>query len=284
MPGVANEHPVSLEDGVAESAQGANPNGQAQPVPFDAPLNFFSLVLYKVDVSAPVAAFVWALSGLIFVCCEILCLAAIAISTSWSLCTEVSDCKLGQACITSEIAFSGTSGSSCEDCHMLHPHKLWYDATLVNTYDGPAGNATDYCARQLPHAAVLLPGTHDFRLCLYAQLSLAHVSPLEIIIIVIAFAIVSASVVNDRQQQLCTQQLRRAAPLGQAATRKSGLQRVAVLQLALTELLCHAVLLPFIPYSTVMLMVNMGITAAPVLLNGVAIAFVLSFDDLAAND
>ena len=106
----------------------------------------------------------------------------------------------------------------------------------------------------------------------------------------IVCGLLAASCAQERKEQVCNSALRRAffpvvpwpcCPHG-ARLRRVGSITLALV-LAVTENLLDCVLIPLVPVTMVVLLVTTGMSATEVLLNGVAIAFVMEIDDFAVD-
>jgi len=252
-------------------------------------------ILHSVVLRSGWGQAMWTTTALVLAFCTVTCVISVGLGTTYEKCLLDDDCKLGTVCVFlhEEDHFQGQS--LCMDCNLVAtwpgskapPRWLDYTSRLegkpttgfqftpARTDDlwPRAKNAYDYCANQLsaPHVSPWANAT-NFDHCLYVEEALRRFGLLDFFVMMIAFVLVVCSIATDRQQQLFNQHLRLTLL---PPPWRSGRALAFKLMEYVTSTLLSFVTLAFI----LLLFGGQNIDSTSLLLNGVAIAFVLLIDD-----
>jgi hypothetical protein len=272
------------------------------PREVELPMNFFSLSLVRAaSTSNPLVKITWPLASTALIFTQIICLWSVIVSSSWKPCLEMSDCMMGQACMRSPEMMTNT----CEDCSFPYGE----DAFVMppsGLNDPEIGNITlkAYCMNQLDAAhgmgLVVSKEEYDETFCLFVVSNYAKITLLSKIVMWITFTLVSAACVVERQQQTFCKELRPILfPIsGEQSDLLTGtfytepmykrparmLNILCAVIYCLNEALSDTIVLTLIPTAMVILLLNTSLNAVDILLNGVAIAFVIEIDDLMVDN
>ena len=272
------------------------------PREVELPMNFFSLSLARAaSTSNPLVKIAWPLASTALILTQIICLWSVIVSSSWKPCLEMSDCMMGQACMRSLEVMSST----CEDCSFPYGEDT-YAMPQSSLNDPEIGNITlkAYCMNQLDTAhgmgLVASKEEYDETFCLFVVSNFAKTTLLSKFIMWITFTLVAAACVVERQQQTFCKELRAilfpitgehsnlltgtfyTAPMYKRPARM--LNILCAVIYCLNEALSDTIVLTLIPSAMVILLLNTSLNAVDILLNGVAIAFVIEIDDLMVNN
>jgi len=237
----------------------------------------------------------WTTTALVLSFCTVTCVISVGLGTTYEKCLFDDDCKLGTVCVFlhEEDHFQGQS--LCMDCNLVsiwpgskaRPRWMDYTSQLqgrpitgfqltparTNDRWPSAKNAHDYCLNQLiaPHVSPWANAT-NFDHCLYVEEALRRFGLLDFFVMMVAFVLVVCSIATDRQQQLFNKHLRLTLL---PPPWRSGRALAFKLMEYVTSSLLSFVTLAFI----LLLFGGQNIDSTSLLLNGVAIAFVLLIDD-----
>ena len=250
----------------------------------------------------------WILGAVMLACTEMFALQAVAMGSIWPKCVYDDDCPLGKVCLL--LQYVGREEFQkqgvCTDCSLfsgdVEKEGGWTGAirsiiglgelanfrfTKSRTDDRwPAvTNAFEYCYNQIidPAVSEWVSGPSDdgegrtshIGECLHIKESMKKFGALDFIVMIIAFFLVCASISHERQQQLYCRYLRQTLlPPPYRDLRAACLQLVELLT---------AALLPCVTLSMSLLIFSGNMASTDMLLNGVAIAFVLVIDDELPN-
>ena len=222
------------------------------------------------------------------------CFFAFDLSVSDSPCLTADDCKLGMACVQDEQQTFRPRCYGC-DCIMNTPGSYAADRCgpsdpPLQLVDGTArvDNTTQFCSDQLASAQRLLgaaASSHDR--CLFIQREWLQTNGLELLVLILSFVFISASVAQSRQQLFLCQQLRRGMmhvdwyfclrdKLPESATNNAVRHRLAFALLLAGEIVALLVYAPFPVSYFWLITANLGFRASATLLSSVSFCFVLA--------
>lgn len=263
---------------------------------------FGCALLHAAALPSVYSQVIWTLTALGLVVIELFALLAMAINTAYPRCVYDEDCPMGTVCVFLRRHSESTyeSQSLCIDCATLDASRerppsfrfaqlvkyllvdidkyveMTFTTAHWNDRWGGSNSAQEYCSAYAVDTGVLAWTNNtntDFHKCMYVQESLASFGLLDVMVMTVAFLLVSVSVAADRQQQLFTRHIRLSVLPPPWRSLRS-------LCFKLVELLTEA-LLPCTVLCTILLLIlSESLTATDVLLNSVAVAFILEIDDL----
>lgn len=206
---------------------------------------------------------------------------AVIMSLAWTRCLNQNDCKPGQVC----VYLGDAPRPTCEDCALMHSAS----STLVSHGVSESySNSTLYCEGSLVEvrSATGLSLEHGFARCLFVQIALAKAGLVEYMALAVTFVLLVCTLEAEMRKQLMQRQLRSSLFEWQLITSKlCSVTWLAHGIVRLTEPVLMAALPSLVPYALVVMLVNAAtFDAATVLLNGVAICFVMSLDVMAAGE
>jgi len=242
---------------------------------------------------------------------EVFALQSIAFGTGFRKCVYDDDCSIGTACIfvpKPHRAGEMYRQSICVDCaHLAHNTTQDLDSSIYPAVQAMLGvdahwgghaftkarsgdrwpvapDAATYCSNYLETKFVEAWSTQaqkyaasghnvtDFSHCLHVQEAMSRYGLLDVVVTVIAFFLVCLSISADRQQQLFNAYLRSMLmPPAWRSSRSAAHKLVELLLSSLHPQVCFTM--------TMLLFGSETLQATEVLLNGVAISFVLMIDD-----
>ena len=254
-------------------------------------------VLHAVVSRKRSAQCLWSTVPLAFALLQIFALHSIAFGSAWTKCVYDQDCALGTACIRVN---ERSPQYFCADCANIvgdgdqewslspvetalgfdtHWNRTTYEFTPALTGDlyPIAASAYEWCqnfvdASRTPFVSAWLSvQSQDFSHCLHVQEALHKFGALDLVVVVTGFVLVCLAIAADRQQQLLNRHLR--VLLLPPPWRSLRALSFVVLEMSLEALL------PSVSLAMVLLIIQGGVDATGVLLNGVAVCFVLTIDD-----
>jgi len=276
-------------------------------------VNVYGVALLQAYVlDGGIAQWSWVIGALSFAVIALLALGSIAVGAGYHHCLYDDDCELGTVCMYithRNIPLQSTKNRGlCLDCNMFDPQlrlpTTWltslvgnligldldhvmekpYNFTPVRTGDRwpYSDSAADYCNAQLDDPAVSAwmdfvnrfaeDPRKDFKKCLFMKAASLKMSSLDNIILYVAFMLVCAQIATDRQQQLFNQHMR-------ALLLPPPWRSVESAAFKLLEILLEGLLSSVVVSLALIIFGNGEVASVSILLNGVAIAFVLQIDD-----
>ena len=257
------------------------------------PINYHAVVLSRVRDAHAFVALMWVLSGLMLAVVEVMMLIAIMYSIAFKRCRKMDDCPFGYMCVHATNALYETL--TCEDCALSCIWGNKYSMPYSGTFDPnvEAKTISEYCEGvldQLPGEGFAVPmystPTYSTDVCFFVESNRSKMSTLGEVTLYLACLVICAFAVQERMQQLCIMQIRKAyfPLLFRPQQWRSGVRDVLLpLLLIATEVVSECVLLPLVPASFTLLLLFTGMHADNILLAGVGVAFVLELDDIAAH-
>jgi len=243
----------------------------------------------------------WALAALALL--EVFATQSVAIGTGYQKCVYDDECKLGTVCVYMRLEGMEENQylnqAVCLDCNaayswpgkgaqpgwfklasdILKPKIAGFQMAPARTGDrwDVSSNARDYCQSTLDAPFVQQwSNATNFDNCLYVQEALLKFGALDSVVMVMAFLLVCFAICAERQQQLFNQHLRLMLLPPPWRSPKAALYKFIETLLA--------VLLPSVTLAMALLLFGgESLSSSAILLNGVAITFVLEVDDTLPN-
>ena len=250
-------------------------------------------MLSRVRDAHAFVALLWVLSGLILAVVEVMMLIAIMYSIAFKRCKKMDDCPFGYMCV--DVTRGGYETLTCEDCALSCIYGMEFRMPYSGTFDPnvEAKTISEYCEgvlNQLPGEGFAVPmystPTYSTDVCFFVESNRSKMSTLGEVTLWLACLVICAFVVQERMQQLCIMQIRKAyfPLLFRPQQWRSCIREILLPMLLIaTEVVSECVLLPLVPASFTLLLLFTGMRADNILLAGVGVTFVLELDDIAAH-
>lgn len=278
------------ESGVPAAAE------QEPPPDISGMVNTYAIATAKVVEASSLPQFVsaaaWIGLSLLVSVLQVFFALAMMTSLSWGKCHGATECKVGMACISYINEDGSMLTPACEDCFFLaeragapldelYPHQFETAST--------GGNASEYCLAQLEALAPALTRAEpskepSFAQCLYVQAAYLTMSQLEKGVMTVAMIAVALAIAQEWSEWSRLRWLRRrcvpssawpARPRDASAT----FRWVAAWTLRLIEVLSMQGMVALIPATMLLLLFATGVDSASILLNGLSVVFILTFDN-----
>lgn len=269
---------------------------------YEGPSNLYAVVIYtfvskntsgrRFAKSARMAALIISGCGLAF--SAVFCLLAVSVTLQWGKCTTADDCKLGLACIRFQDASGNVNRPTCEDCsffigpdaadHEMPPsanessanipcfdrsRQYYLDTDFDGIYTNNGGSTP--LSEEYPAS------------CLYLRYNTGTASRLDIFVYFIVIVIISFHAGGEADQQNRVHKIRYySMPLTLPGKTLSSWKRfAATLTVCLSEIF-QKLMLANMPMALTMLTVTDQVSAANMILDGLAITFFFFIDDIAS--
>jgi len=227
-------------------------------------------------------------------------LISLTMSSNWNACTKPDDCKVGTACV--KLVEGGKlQRPLCLDCYFLVDSDTFGDGApwphALNGYDFTGVpqsqwvNASETCIEQLydPVNLEFHEGQYNFGHCLGALKVVQQMSNSDLLILLIAFFMITMEIVMDAREQDFSGAMRRhLLPVWQPLPRQGGARvlwswtwsLLARCIVKVVEMLYSKAVRALIPMTMVMMLIVYGASAIDIILNGLSVTFVLQLDNI----
>ncbi len=267
---------------------------------------YYVSMLFQGRRQLTLTAIWWSCLSVVTVFAEISVLYALMIANNWWICKTQDDCNVGLACVHWMDGTTWTQLPYCIDCYYLvgldtgygYGDVPWDNRMVVQSSVSGIVNASEYCKEMIEAPEHLhyfvdngfFPELLDanasdvltYESCVYARAAGADQGFLDELIVQVAFMLLAVQVANDAAEHSTASSVRFKCLPWKIPGSRAGTAALLACKFMLNFLgMCFEKVVPALSGGAmIMLLITHGSGTTDVILNGLAVLFVLELDNL----